>query len=256
MKRILYSRKFWTPLILLTTSLIAILIYNNRTVLIYNWFETLSMTIGIIGLVSTLYNHWKKFNLFVTRLWIIFSNSSAIWNVSANFEGSFSIDEYNKIIEKFRTHDNVTDFYQRSNTVTQITLNGLNYIFEYVELYSPELDNEINCYITDFNSSYDHSIKILERDIIPHFRIIENISKAEDKKFHFKISFKNKNPFIKLIAQNVNEKSINNIWYSMHENTKVGKRDVKITKKSIECTTTDITDFQQSSINYMSLVGD
>lgn len=260
MKKILYSRKFWTPLILAITGFIAIVLYKHYEFLLINWFDTLTISFGLIGLLSTLYTYWKKFNLFVTRLWIILSNSSAIWNVTANYQGDFSIDQYRKIIEHFRTHKDVTEFDIRSNTITRMNLNGINYVFEYVDIsdsnFANEMMGEINCYITDFNSSYDHSMQILDNDIIPNLRLIENISKANEKKFSFKVSFKNKNPFIKLIVQNVNQKSINDIWYSIREETKVGRRDVKITKRSIECTTTDITDFQKSSMNYISLVGD
>lgn len=260
MKKILYSRKFWIPLILLFTGFIAIVLYKHHKYFITNWFDTLTITFGFVGLLTTLYTYWNKFNLFITRVWIILSNSTAIWNVTANYQGNFSIEEYNKIIEHFRTHKDVTDFDYRSNTLVKVNMNGLNYIFEYVDLSSSDWENglkgEINCYITDFSSSYDYSIKILDDDIIPNLRLIENMSKADEKKFNFKIYFNNKNPFIKLIVQNVNEKSINDIWYSKIEETKVGRRDVKITKNSIECTTTDITDFQKSSINYISLVGD
>lgn len=258
MKRILYSRKFWVPLILLITGLLSIVLYKYHKILIKNWFDTLSITFGLVGMISTMFTYWRKFNLFITRLWIILSNSSAIWNISANFQGDLSISDFHKIVNKLKNNKNVLYFQQRSNNMAQMNIDGLHYTLEYVELSTWDDRNcgEINCFIEDFNSSYDYSIKILEENIIPYLRLIENFSKVDNKMFNFKISFKNRNPFIKLIAQNVNEKSINDIWYSLREETKVGKRDVRISKKSIECTTTDITDFQRSSINFISLVGD
>src|SRR5690625_3697267 len=117
MKRILYSRKFWTPLILFITGLLAIVLYKHYAFLLNNWFETLTISFGLIGVLTTIYTYWRRFNLFITRLWLILSNSSAIWNVSANFQGSFTVQNYNKIIDEFRKHEDVTDFDYRSNTI-------------------------------------------------------------------------------------------------------------------------------------------
>lgn len=259
MQRLLYSRKLWFTVIALIISVTSILIYNNFSFLLDNWFDTLTILFGLLGILSTMYHYWRKFNLLITKLWVILSNSSSIWNVSANFEGDFNEQEFRETIEKLRKKGNVSDYIEVSDSVIRIVIDGLNYLFEYVEV---ETENGIDtkgkllCTISDFTSPYDNSIKILEDSIIPYFRIIENHCYPNDKTFNFKVSFKEKNPFIKLIVKNVDINSINNLWYSINEETKVGKKSVKITKKSIECTTSDITDFQNSSTNYISLVGD
>lgn len=258
MQKFLYNRKFWIAVITLFVGIISIFLYENLSLFISKWFDTLKITIGIVGLVTTLFNHWKKFNLFITRIWIILTNSSSIWNVSSNFEGNFNESDFKAVIKKLRQEEMVTDYFEISATVIRLSVNGLNYMVEYTDIESSDgtdTKGKLYCKIIDFNSSYDHSIKIMEEEIIPCLRIIENQCQADEKTFTFKISFDGKNPFIKLITKNINEKSIDDLWYSTHEKTKVGRRDVKITKQSIECTTSDITDFQKSSLNYITLVG-
>lgn len=259
MQKILYSRKLWFSIILLVISFTSILVYSNISFLLNNWFDTLTILFGFIGIISTAYHHWSKFNLLLTKLWVILSNSSSIWNVSANFEGEFDEESFRQMIEELRKKGNVSEFITISDTVVRIVIDGLNYLFEYVDIESEngiDTRGKILCTISDFTSTYDSSISILEDSIIPYFRIIENNCQPSDKIFNFKVEFKEKNPFINLIVKNVDVKSINNLWYSINEETKVGKRSIKISKKAIECTTSDITDFQKSSTNYISLVGD
>lgn len=259
MSKFLYNRKFWFFVITLLIIIFTVFVVKNIETFKSNWFDTVKILFGVIGLLTTLYNYWNKFNLFITRIWIILTNSTSIWNVSASFEGQFNEEILTTIYKKIREKAPVSDYYSINDKIFKITVNGLNYTFEYQDIENEELTEtkgKLLCRITDFNSSYDYSIKIFEENIIPYFRIIENESRPEDKIFSFKISFKGKNPFIKLIAKNVNLKNVNSLWYTYHEDTKVGRRDVKVTSKSLECTTTDITDFQSSSINFISLVGE
>lgn len=259
MVKILYNRKFWFLVITSLIILLTLFVYKNLDTFISNWFDTVKMLLGIAGLISTLYNYWKKFNLFVTRVWIILSNSTSIWNVTASFEGQFDEKILKKLYRIIREKENVANYDYVNDKTFKITINGLNYIFEYQDIENEELTGtkgKLLCRITDFVSSYDYSIKIFEDNIIPLFRIVENESRPEDQSFNFKISFNGKNPFIKLITKNVDTKNVHGFWYSYHEDTKVGRRDVKVTSDTLECTTTDITDFQYSSINFISLVGE
>ena len=58
-----------------------------------------------------------------------------------------------------------------------------------------------------------------------------------------------------MITRKVDSKLIHTLWFTQSEETKLGRKDVLITEKSIKCTTTDISDFQNSSIDYISLIG-
>ncbi|WP_067728863.1 hypothetical protein [Oceanobacillus damuensis] len=259
MQRILYNRKFWLPVIVLLISLISIFLYRNIGTIASNWFDTLKITIGVIGLVTTLFNYWKKFNLFVTKIWIILTNSTAIWNVSSNFEGEFDKENFKRAINEIRKGNQVSDYFEVSETMVKLTVNGLNYNFEYVDIENDEgtgVIGKVYCNIVDFNSSYDYSIKAFGENIIPYFSIIEKNLRPDVTTFNFKIKFRGKNPFIRLITKNVDLKTISSLWYSIQETTTAGKRNIKITDKSIECTTSNITDFQNSSINFISLVGE
>lgn len=259
MKKIFYTRKFWIPLIVLLISIVSIVLYNIREVLINNWFETINIVVGIVGLITTLFNYWNKFNLFFTRLWIIITNNSSIWNVSANFEGEFNETDFKKVIYKLKTMNiPISDFFEVNSKYIRMNINGLNYTFEYIDVYDSEEGlnhGKIHCRIIDFNSSYDHSIKIFEQDIIPYLGIFETSLKPEKSNFTFKISFDGKNPFLRLITKNLDTKVINSLWYSAQEKTTTGVRDIRISEKSIECTTSNIIDFQSSSVNFISLVG-
>lgn len=259
LKRILYSRKFWLPLIALSISLISILLYINIELILSDWFNSLQLAIGFIGIITTLFNYWRNFNLFVTKIWIILTNSTAIWNVSSNYEGDFSKTEFNNMIKDIKSKNSVTDYYEVTDTVVRFNINGLNYSLEYTDIENgdgTDVKGKVFCYLSDFNSSYDYSIKILEQSIIPYFDIIEKKLRPDSTSFNFKISFNGKNPFIRLITKNVHYKTVHSLWYTFNEETTSGKRNIKISDKSIECTTSSIIDFQRSSLKFISLVGE
>ncbi len=258
-KRILYSRKFWLPLIALSISVITIILYTNIEIIISNWFDSVQIAIGIIGITTTLFNYWRRFNLFITKIWIILTNSSAIWNVSSNYEGKFSHSEFCSLIKDIKDKDAVTDYYEISDTIVRFNISGLNYSLEYTDIESDDgtkTNGKVFCYLNDFNSSYDYSIKLLEEEVIPYLDIIERKLNPNKTTFNFKISFKGKNPFIRLVTKNVDHKTVKSLWYTFNEETKSGKRNIKITDNSIECTTSNIIDFQRSSLNFISIVGE
>lgn len=195
---------------------------------------------------------------FITRVSIILSNSSSVWNVAARYEGDFEESDFIAILNKIREKNDIQDFFEISNTTYRLTMNGLHYSLEYSEFLDDEGVEQIGkiyMRILDFNSSYSHSIKKLEDVIIPNLRIIETSCKPTNQTFSFKISFEGKNPFINLITKNIKQGTIRKLWYSISEETKLGRRDIKVTEKSVECTTSDISDFQNSSLNFISLVG-
>lgn len=259
MSKILYKRNFWFLVIASLIIFSTIIVYKNLDTIISNPLDTLKYAFGIAGILTTLFNYWKRFNLFITRIWIILTNSSAIWNISANFEGSFDESILSSVYKKLREKNEVRDYIQVNNSTFRVTMNGLNYVFEYVDIENEDLTEtkgKLLCRITDFNSSYDNSIDIFSENIIPTLRFVENESHATEKMFSFKISFKGKNPFVNLIAKNIDKKKVHSLWYNFKEETKVGRKDIKVTEKSLECTTTDITDFQLSSMNFIALVGD
>lgn len=259
MNRILYSRKLWLPVIVLLTGLISVLLYINYETIIYNWWESLNLIVAVIGIGTTLFNYWKRFNIFFTRIFIILTNSTSIWNVSSNFEGDFNWQDFNNFIDKMRVSDSVSEYFEVSDTVIKMSIEGLNYTFEYVDIENDEgtdTRGKLYCRINDFNSSYDYSIKIMEETIIPNFSNAEKSLRPDNTTFNFKISFKGKNPFIRLITKNVNSNTVSSLWYTFQEETVAGKRSVRVTDKAIECTTSNLTDFQRSSTNFISLVGE
>lgn len=259
MRRILYSRKFWLTILVLLVSVISILIYVNIKIIMNHWFDVLKLSIGVVGIITTLFNYWTKFNLFITRVWIILTNSSSIWNVSSNFEGDFGESKFAEIMDGLRRMDSVTDFFEISDTYVKLNINGLQYSFEYSTVHNEngiDTQGKIYCYISDFNSSYSHSITLFEDVIVPYFGRIEGELPTNHTSYTFKISFNGKNPFVRMITKNINSKTLSNLWYTLDEQTTVGKRNVKISHKSVECTTNNITDFQKSSTNFISLVGE
>ncbi len=257
--KLLYSRRVWFAVLLVLISTMSILLYNYFSVLIDNWFDTLKYAIAIVGLLATLYTYWRKFNLFITRVRIILFNSSSKWNVQSVLEGNFNNSIQNKIKQNLLSLENATSFNLINDKAFSINIDGLHYIFDFVEVADEELldtHGKIICRIDDFYCSYDKSIDIFQDKITPLFRTLEKETNAKKCAFTFKIHFNGQNPFLSLIAKNINPKNIHHLWYSYDDKTKQGRKSVKVTERVLECTTTDITDFQRSSVNFISLVGD
>lgn len=257
--KLFYSRRLWFSIVFMLIAIVAILLYINIELLLRNWFETLKYLFGIAGLITTLYTYWKKFNLLITRIRIILLNSSSKWNVTANFEGDFNSSVQMKIKHKLLEIEGSNSFNFINDKSFSININGLQYVFDYVDEYIEELTDTqgtLICRINDFYCSYDKSIEIFQKRITPILRSIEHEVRPERSKFTFKVQFNGNNPFISLIAKNIDSKKVNSLWYSFNDSTVQGSRNIKITERALECTTTDITDFQSSSVNFISLVGD
>ncbi|MED3672098.1 MULTISPECIES: hypothetical protein [Bacillus] len=254
-----YSRRLWFTVLFLIIGTISVLLFNNWKVLITNWFDTLKYAFAILGLISTMYNYWKKFNIFVTRVKIILFNSSSKLSAKSIYEGDFNHTIQQKIKNKLQKFEGASSFNAVNNKMFTINIDGLHLQFDYVEQEDFDetgTSGRLICKVDDFYCSYDKSIDIFQNKLTPIFRTIEKETNAKENKYSFKLSFKGKNPFVSLIAKNVDVKKVHNLWYNYDHDTIHGKRTVKVTDKSLECTTNDITDFQNSGINFISLVGD
>lgn len=253
-----YSRRLWFTVLILIVGLASVLLYSNWRILLSNWLDTLKYTFAIVGLISTLYNYWNKFNTFITRIKIILFNSSSKWSAQTSYKGEFDDSILNKVRAKLLQIEGSSSFNFVNNHMFTINIEGIHFQFDYIDREDDD-GNEFGklvCKIDDFYCSYDQSIKIFQNQLTPIFRMIEKETNSKDNLYTFKIKFKGKNPFLSLITKNVDTRKINSLWYNMDYDTKNGKKSVKVTDASIECTTNDITDFQNASINFISLVGD
>lgn len=60
------------------------------------------------------------------------TNASAIWNVSASYEGVISKEDFQKVIKKLREKNTVSVVVvEISDTSFRLTLSGLSYVVEY-----------------------------------------------------------------------------------------------------------------------------
>lgn len=259
MNKLYYNRKFLFTIVTFGISFVSVIIYANISVIIENWFDSLKMALGVIGLIATLYNHWKKFNLLVTRIGIILFNSNTTWNVTATFDGEFDSKIQEKICAIVREHDSKMYREVVNDRCFRILTNGLLMQFDYTDIYTEDGDEtqgHLVVQIKDFHASYEGAISALENKIIPVLSLIDKNVRSNSSFFKFKISFGKKNPFIGLAVKNVSEAKIDDFWYSYEKNNGFIKRTVKIRKQSIECSTNSLSDFQTSSINFLSLVGE
>ncbi|MCK1986251.1 MULTISPECIES: hypothetical protein [Peribacillus] len=256
--KLIYSRRLWFTVSAILIATIAILIYQYFHSLVKNWFDVFKYGFGIAGLISTLYNYWSKFNIFINRVKIILLNSSSKWNVHTEFEGDFNSNIQQKIKEKMLENKNSGSFNLINDRAFSLNIDGLRFVFDYIDIYDEETDvkGKVVCRVDDFYCSYDKSLDIFQNRLTPIFRSIERELKPDSSKFTFKISFQGKNPFISMIAKNIDSKKVHRLWYSYSQETIQGKKNITISEKALECTTNDITEFQTASVNFISLVGD
>lgn len=257
--KLFYRRGFWFTVLIIIISALSIFLYTNLSYLLKHWLDTLKYLFAIVGLITTLYNHWKKFNLLINRIRIILFNSGSKWNVQSIFTGEFSEEIQNKVKDKLAENKKVKNINILNNKSFSFNLEGLHFIFDYVDEYDSDLletKGRLICRINDFYCSYDKSIDIFQEIVTPVFRTIEKETKPENTLYKFSISFKGNNPFLNMVAKNIDVKKIHSLWYDFNEETVNGKRTVKVSEKSLECTTSDITDFQNSSAKFITLVGD
>jgi hypothetical protein len=257
--KLFYSRRLWFFILFSLVAVFSILLFNYRQTLINNWLDTLKYTFGIVGLIATIYNHWKKFNLLVTRIKIILFNSSSKWNVQSVIEGNFDESIQKKVRNKLIEFNNSSRINILNDKLFSINIDGLHFTFDYVDVYTDDFSDtngKLVCRVDDFYCAYDQSIDIFQKKLVPIFRSIEKETSSLNNIYTFKIHFEGRNPFLSLIAKNIDSNKVHDLWYRYsHENNDI-KRDVKVTKNVLECTTNDITDLQYSSTNFISLVGD
>ncbi|APQ59804.1 hypothetical protein PPOLYM_02571 [Paenibacillus polymyxa] len=259
MKKWYYSRKFLFSFAALLTSVIAVSVYNNLNHILSNFLDFLKYGFGILGILTTLYNYYHKFHLFISRLKIIFLNSNATWNVSSVFDGNFDESILIKIKKKIEDIDGKAEFVMVDNNTIQAFSKGLNVFFDYATIYDADEDEHrghLVLRIRDYNASYSLAMETLDEKIIPLMTLITQETKPEDSKYIFKIDFGKSNPFMGLAVKNIDKASIVDFSFMYNESKGISKRNVKVGKKGIECTTTTLSDFQTASGNFLSLVGD
>ncbi|MFK3938954.1 hypothetical protein ACI2JA_15750 [Alkalihalobacillus sp. NPDC078783] len=258
--KIMYSQKFWISTLLLTVVVISILVYNSFSFILSNWFTFLNLTLGVLGTVATLYNYWRKFNLWVNKIIIILRNSNSTWNIIANYVGSFDESVIREIKRNFDAIDEVDEIEIVSDKTFRIYLNGLPLYFSYSDMEDAngDLKGNLTVRIRDFHASYEKATSLLNETIVPILDRVKEITGAKntDNTYKFTISFGEKNPFVGLAVKNVDMKTISNFSYSYNRPVTFGTSSVTISNKSIICVTNSLRDFQNSSVNFLTLVGD
>lgn len=241
-------------LIAVAISVTSILLYANRQVLIDNYETTFAVASVIIGAISSAYNFSNRFYVLITKLWVIMINGSARWSVTTVQEGNIDFEKFNSLISLINSDSKVRSYNKLSDNTIEMSLEGINYKFSFSEI-GENLEGQVYIEVKEFISSYDNSIKVLDDEIIPLFKLIENHLKANSHTYNFKIRFKNKNPFVRIVMRNVALDKSFSVSFRQSERTRVGRQDLQLTEDSISCTTTDFSDFQKSSTNYISLIG-
>lgn len=254
-----YNRKFIITVLVLFIAASSILIFQYRAILIQNFVDVLKYAFGIAGIITALYNYYQKFHLLVTRIKIILLNGDSTWNVSAVYDGEFNENIQNKIESKIRTIDKLAEFQRVNNCCFQSYTQGLTLYFEYADFYNGDEDENqghLVVRVRDYHASYNKSIETLDEKIVPLMTMIHEEVKPNKSQYSFKISFGEKNPFLGLVARNIDKTSIIDFSFKTKKEIGISRRYVEVNKKGIECTTTTLSDFQSASGNFLALVGE
>lgn len=254
-----YNRKFIIFILVLFISALSISIFQYKGVIFKNFTDVLKYTFGIVGILTTLYNYYQKFYLLVHRIKIILLNDDSTWNVSALYEGKFDEGILKKIETKIRSMDEDAEFHYTHNCLFQSYTKGLTLYIEFNYAYNSDEDEDegnLLVRVRDYHASYNQSITTLDEKITPLLTMINEEIRPNKSKYNFKISFGEKNPFLGLVARNIDKSSILDFSFKTKKEIGISQRYVEVNKKGIECTTTTLTDFQSASGNFLTLVGE
>ena len=259
MKKWYYNRFFLFSVIALLMSSISITIYANWNYLMSHIFDVLKYAFGIIGIISTLYNYYRKFHLFITRIKIVLLNNDATWNTSAVFDGEFDEEIQRKIKNKIDEFDEKSEIQVIDNHTFQVFSRGLTLYFEYSDVYNSDEDKHhghLVMRVRDYHASYSNALDTLDAKIVPLLTMLEKEARPNESKYSFRIEFGENNPFMGLVVKHIDKASIEDFSFSYNKSVGLNKRFVRVNKKGIECTTNTLTDFQSASGNFLVLVGE
>lgn len=259
MRKWYYNRSFLFTVTFIAISVIAVLTYENLNYITTHFIEFLKYGFGIAGILTTLYNYYHKFHLLISKLRVIMFNSNATWNVNATFEGGFSEEVLNTIQFKLLEMEQESEIVVIDNKKVQVFSKGLTIYLEFTDFIDSDNDDikgHLLVRVRDYNASYSLAMETLDDKIIPLMALVSEVTKSDDTKYSFKISFGKNNPFMGLVVKNIDKASLVDFSFAYNKTKGISKRNVKVSRKGIECTTTTLSDFQIASGNFLALVGE
>lgn len=146
----------------------------------------------MLGIITTLYNYYHKFYLFISRVRIILLNSNSTWNVNATYDGEFNEEIVLQLKQKILKTFPKAEIFEISKTAFQAYTLGLTIYIEYVDVEDnewEELKGHLFLRVRDYNASYSLAMETLDEKIIPILTMVEHKTRPTNSMYNFKVEF-------------------------------------------------------------------
>lgn len=195
---------YWIVLMSLTV-IVALLIFNNFSILKENWFITITSIITLIGSIVTLKDLSKKFQIFLYKTKVILRNRQIAWSLDGGYRGESisSLTFHN--IKKFLKGlgDNNTLIAENSANIS-LNIDGIVIQCLYREhpndnvFSESENIGEISFFIPEYHAPYVEANLLLEQRVIPILNEIKQEVGESSETFTFDVFFKEYHPYLGL----------------------------------------------------------
>ncbi|WP_077318148.1 hypothetical protein [Virgibacillus proomii] len=200
---------YW--ILLLLAAVVAILfILSTYTLLIKNWYITLTSIISLIGSFITLKDISVRFQKFLYKSKVILQNKQVAWSITSNYKGeTISIDTFNTLktflkdlgVNNFLIKENDSDIYL---SVDGITFHCSYRAYLNDDVYSDaDTIGEIIFYIPEYHAPYVEANVLLEERLIPILNELKSKMGDCTESFNFEIYFKDYHPYLGLYLKDI-----------------------------------------------------
>ncbi|RIW27625.1 hypothetical protein D3H55_22820 [Bacillus salacetis] len=195
---------YWIVLIIVAV-VSALIIYNIYSVLIENWFVTITSIITLIGSIVTLKDLSKRFQRFLYKSKVILRNRQIAWSLDGRYKGtSINLSTFSNIKEFIKDiGENNTIISENANDIS-LNIDGViiqcSYREEFNEDIYSETSNvgEITIYIPEYHAPYVEANVLLEQRIIPILNELKQKVGECSEAFTFDVFFKEQHPYLGL----------------------------------------------------------
>ena len=256
---------YWIVLMAIMTS-ISLIVIKFYSVLLENWFVTLTTIATIFGSLVTLKDLSTKFQKFLYKAKVILRNKQIAWSLDGKFSGEMVTDNTFQNVKTFLKGlgDN-NNIIAEGYSEISISIDGVLIQCSYMEYENENIFSskskygKINLFIPEYHAPYVEAHVLLEQRILPILYQLKDNFKGCEESFTFDVYFKNIHPYLgmyfkgldkeKLLSCNCTIKELPNIRGLTEESI------VSISKSKLTLNTKNLYNLDQLMKKYLFLSG-
>nr|WP_315058879.1 hypothetical protein [uncultured Lysinibacillus sp.] len=209
------------------------------------WSNSATIIGWVLFLIQTTISIVPQVKMFFTRLIVFITNPTINWALSITH--IFKEDRLNSTTEYFSEIENYLSQFEDFKIEKKGIDRALYTIRGYMIRVSLQRENEsLTVEIGDKDISYRESLKILERLMTP-LEKLQQLVKSDSQEYYVSMKFKNNNPFVGVLINNINETDIKSFRVKVNH----PKGNIDIYNNSLELYASSIGDISNLSKTYL-----